>query len=171
MLDRSHSRLQGVVESDGEGVPLLTDDLRGNREVWQHELDGFAGSAGRNTEDARAGNGDVSELHELRAVARLYRNQFARREPFSRAMARPLDANKAEHHEDNQIVPGPGERRARVMDLVRSPVHVEGPNDRGERQDEEDHERTHDRPFDEATIAIATFCRHLDFLPLRPREA
>src|SRR5580704_11450298 len=127
MLDRSHSRLQGVVESDGERVPFATYDLCGNGKVRQLELDRLPWSAGRDSEDARARDGNVGELHQLRSLGRSHRNQFARCEPLSGSVARPLDANKTEHDEDNEIVPGPSQRRTRVVNLVRSPVHIEGP--------------------------------------------
>src|SRR5271167_2193718 len=133
MLDRSNPRLQRVVESDRERVSLATDDLCGNGKVRQLELDRLPWSAWRNAKDARAGDGNVGELHQLHAVRRLDRNQFARREPLSGSVSRPLDANKAEHDKDNEIVPGPRQRRTRVVYLVRSPVHVEGPQDGCER--------------------------------------
>ena len=127
-------------EGDRESAPFLTDNLRRNGEVWQLNLDRLPTSPGRNAEDARAGDGNVGELHQLRAVGRLDGNQLARGEPFSGAVARPLDTNEAEHDEDNEIVPGPSQRGTRIVNLVRSPVHVEGPQDRRKRQDDEDDE-------------------------------
>ncbi len=111
MLDRSNRRLQGVVESDPEGVCFATDDPCRDTKIRQLEVDGVAKSARRNAKDARAGYGDVSELHELRTVGSLDRDQFPRRESFGGSFARTFDADKAEHHENNQIVPGPSERR------------------------------------------------------------
>src|SRR5580658_7104484 len=109
MLDRGHPRLQGMVESDPESARFLTDNLRRNGEVWQLDVDGLPESARRNAEDARAGDGEVSELHELRAIGCLDRNQFARRESLGGPFPRTLDADEAKHDEDNQIVPGPGQ--------------------------------------------------------------
>lgn len=160
-----HARVHAFLEPHRKSIDGPPHHDRRDRAAIDAAFDRAAGARRIGIDQPGAGNRDIGEPREMRPAVLAQQHRLIAIEALRLALARLLDADEADHGEDERVVEAPGQSQSAIGDVLAAQMQDEGIGDGRERDDEGTAIEPQQRPFDETPVAIAAFRGDLEFVP------